>query len=105
MESFDIIKTSNAVENNVFAFKNLKRVFLARRIPARTAEFSPCRSSPPGNSENMTTAGASFGRTPKPATFGHGNDDDRHSSDAMGQRDLEAPQWMLHHCLLPVLEA
>ncbi len=54
MEPFDIGKISNALENNLLFFLNLKRIFLARSLFPRTAEFSPCRSPPPGNSENMT---------------------------------------------------
>lgn len=53
MEPFDTKIISNPLENIPLLLK-IKLHFLARRQCTRTAEFSPCRSPPPGNSENMT---------------------------------------------------
>lgn len=53
MEPFDTKKTSNPLENIPLLLKNQIAFFL-QGDSVHAAEFSPCRSPPLENSENMT---------------------------------------------------
>lgn len=66
-----------------------RSVFDVRRCSARTAEFWNCKAYSCILRKYDGGSFPSFFPQQKPTTFGHGNDNDRYSSDAMGQGDIK----------------
>ena len=70
-------------------FLKKESIFFVRSCLARTAEFWDCKASSGIPRKYDGGRFSSFFPQQNPATFGHGNDNDRYSSDAMGQRDIK----------------
>ena len=70
-------------------FLKKESIFFVRGCLARTAEFWNCKAYSCILRKYDGGRFPSFFPQQKPATFGHGNDNDRYSSDAMGQRDIK----------------
>lgn len=71
-------------------FLKKESIFFVRGCLARTAEFWDCKASSSIPRKYDGGRFPSFLSQQNPATFGHGNDNDRSPSDAMGQRDFKA---------------
>lgn len=84
MELFDIKKIFKPLGNNPLLLKIQNVFFLQGAYLHAPLSFHLAAHPLPKIPKIWQTEGASFWRTSKPTTFGHGNDNDGYPGDAMG---------------------